>query len=117
MHDKAIAEFRRALEVDPENPMAVGLLGYACAEGGKIQEARQILRRLQEIARKRPISAFHFALIYMGLGDKDRAFELFAKACEEKFYIMATLKVDPIFDALRSDPRFQELLACVGLTA
>jgi TolB-like protein/Tfp pilus assembly protein PilF len=115
MYDEAIAQFRKALDHDPENPMTLALMGNAYAQAGKTGKARRILQQLKEMENNRPVSSFHFAFIQMGLGNMDRAFELFAKACEERFYFMALLNVAPFFDPIRSDPRFPGLVTKVGL--
>ena len=56
-----------------------------------------------------------FGLIYTGLGEKELAFEWWQKACRKSLMLEA-IKVDPLFDSLRSDPRFSDLVRCVGLT-
>ena len=59
--------------------------------------------------------ALLFALVYAGLGDQDQAFSWFEKAYEERFYRLAYLKVDALWDPLRSDPRYADLLRRVGI--
>jgi hypothetical protein len=61
------------------------------------------------------VSAFSFAVIYLGLGEKDQAFAWLEKAYEERSFLLAYLKVDPIWDPLRSDPRFADLVRRIGL--
>ena len=68
-----------------------------------------------EQAKAKALPADEVAIIYMGLGDKDKAFEAWRSSCR-KIGSIEAVKVDPIFDDLRSDPRFPDLVRCVGLT-
>ena len=105
MYEAAIAELKKA-------NVSGAQLAYAYAVAGKRDEARKILDDLQGLAKQpgRYVSPFDFALIYMGLGEKDQAFEWLNKTCEENPYRIGFLKVNPRFDNLRSDPRFTDLL-------
>lgn len=85
-------------------------LAYAYAIAGKRAEAQKILGQLKEASKQRYVSPLSFALIYMGLGDKDKAFEWLNRTLEENPYRIAFLRINPRFDSLRSDPRFTELL-------
>jgi hypothetical protein len=76
---------------------------------------RALLERLKVIAGKRFVPSYYIAGIYLGLDDRDHAFEWFERACAERCSMLGTLKVDPVFDVLRSDPRFAALLRCVRL--
>ncbi len=96
-------------------PNTKALLGYSYAASGRRAEARQILDALDELSKEQYVSAFHKAAIHTGLGEKDQALELLEQAYEERVGMMRLLKVEPMFDPLRSDPRFTELLKKVGL--
>lgn len=85
-------------------------LAHAYAVAGQREEALRILDDLKEASKQRYVSPFDFALIYMGLGDKDQAFEWLNKTFEENPYRISFIKVNPRFDSLRADPRFTELL-------
>lgn len=87
-------------------------LGHAYAVAGKRDEAH---KTLDEMAKQRQISPHYFALIYAGLGEKDRAFEWLNKSYEERAERLVWLKVDPRLDNLRSDPRFTDLLRRISL--
>ena len=56
------------------------------------------------------------AAVYIGLGETDRAFSWLHQACEERATALVNVKVEPAFDGLRGDPRFADLLRCVGLS-
>jgi hypothetical protein len=80
-----------------------------------LRKARGILARLQSISGKVPVAAHHFALIYLGLGEKDNALGWLEKARQQRSPMMAWLKVDPRFDNVRPDPRFRAMMRKVGL--
>jgi eukaryotic-like serine/threonine-protein kinase len=109
--ENAIAEFKRAVSLERDNSRYIASLGVAYAAGGKRSEASKILDDLQELSKRRYVSPVRRALIfaYMG-GKKDDAIEMFERGYEDHEATMYMLKVFPIFDPLRSDPRFQALL-------
>jgi len=110
LHAEAIAEMQRARELDRDRPEPRGWLGYAYGIAGKRAEARQALAELQEIARQRAVDPGHVVRVYIGLDDKERALDWLERAYEDRSFLMLDLKVDPLFDPLRADPRFQDLL-------
>ena len=77
---------------------------------GKRGEALRILDELMELLQRRYVSPSSFAIVYIGLGDKDQAFAWLEKAYEDRSTFLTEFKVEPMFDSLRSDPRFQDLL-------
>jgi serine/threonine-protein kinase len=94
----------------PGEPDPIALLGYTFALTGRRREAEEALEELQVLSKRRYVSAFPIAWVYLGLGDKDRAFEWLEKAYLERAGRLIYLKVLRAFDPLRSDPRFQSLL-------
>jgi TolB-like protein/DNA-binding winged helix-turn-helix (wHTH) protein/Tfp pilus assembly protein PilF len=113
--EEASAALRRARELLGESTMPLAFLGRALAESGRQAEARQVLAELQALSRARFVPAFNIAVVQLGLGQRDAAVASLRRACEERFYSMVFLKVDPVFDAVRADPAFGELVRCVGL--
>ena len=93
-------------------PEFMARLGYVYAASGKRDEA---VKLIDELSRRQYPSPVWIAVIYLGLGDKDRAFEWLGKAYEERSPDLMWLKVDPSYDPVRSDPRFIQLLKKVGL--
>ncbi len=91
------------------------MLGHAYAVAGKKSEAQQILRQLKSHSGKSFVSAYDIATIYVGLGEKERALTLLEDGYEQRAEGLVWLKVDPVLDSLRSDPRFADLLRRVGL--
>lgn len=110
-NEAAITEFQTVVELSERNPSMLALLGYAYASAGKRDEAKAILNRF-----KQPVSRIETAMIYIALGENDRAFEWLEKAYSERAWQLGFLKVEPIFDPLRKDPRFADLMRRVNLT-
>jgi Flp pilus assembly protein TadD len=115
MYPEAIAAFRKAASVAGNNAGMVTLLGHAYAVSGDKKQAEDALRELKNISQTRYIPALYTAVIYMGLGDKDKAFQWLDKAYNERTDRLIYVNADPITDPLRSDPRFQTLLHRIGL--
>lgn len=104
----AAAEKMNANVADKLNGKA--FLGYTYAVAGKKAEAEKILHELQEEAKQRHVSLEKFALIYTGLGDRDRALELLQKQVAENKVLPIFINVLPEWGSLRTDPRLQVLL-------
>ena len=113
---EAAGELQTVLKLEGEHhPWALAYLGYTNALWGKRAEADKMVQQLMELAQKGYVPAGAVAEAYTGLGDKDRAFQWLAKAIEERDTDVTMLKVDPLFDPIRSDPRFRDLLRRVNL--
>src|SRR5437870_5776691 len=110
----AIAEFQRS-KIVVTGAWYQGLLGYAYAISGDRPKAEQMLGELEEMARHQYVNSSAFAAIYLGLGEKEKALDWLDKAYENRESACWLLKVDPIYDSLRNEPRFQALLKKVGL--
>jgi len=116
-YDEAIAALQKARALPGGNPLIVAGLGQCYAQMGNRVKAQQLLGELVEQSKRRYVPAVDIALIHIGLGEKDRAFQWLEKAYEDHDGWLAWLKVDPVFDGLRQDPRFFTLLAKVHLEA
>jgi hypothetical protein len=90
-------------------------LGYAYAISHQDGEARKILQQLTERSQQTYVQPTWVAVIHIGLGEKDQAFDWLQKALQDRSAWLVYLKVDPFFDPLRSDPRFIDLIRKVGL--
>jgi TolB-like protein len=110
MYDEAIAELRKAPNFLQGTPLFLGQLGYAHAMAGKRVEAEKFVEELRDPARFRYGCAIGIASIQAALGEKEQAFEWLDKACAERHSRVIWVKVDPIWDNLRSDQRFAQLL-------
>jgi Flp pilus assembly protein TadD len=114
---KAIAEFEEALVISPGNTQALSGLGHAYAAAGRRPEAQKVLDTLNTLSKQKYVPAGFRARIYAGLGEKDLAFEWLEKAYAERSINagIVGIKLDPVYDPLRSDPRFQNLLRRMNL--
>jgi serine/threonine protein kinase/Tfp pilus assembly protein PilF len=142
--DAAIEQERRTLEMDPRFLVARGLLAQAYLHADRFAEAldevkkgppgrswfvlargylrtgdrksaQRVVEDLKELSKKRYVSAYEIAEAYMGLEDRERAIEWLQKAFDERSMRPDFMKVSPIYDDLRSDPRLGELLRRAGL--
>jgi serine/threonine-protein kinase len=110
----AIGELEKARQLQ-DTPDALAALGYVYGISGRKREALRILGKLRQVSRHHLTFSSHWAMIYAGLGDKDKTFEYLEKAYHERI-LLTGLKVDPAWDNLRSDARFVDLMKRVGLT-
>jgi serine/threonine protein kinase/Tfp pilus assembly protein PilF len=109
---EAVTSLEKALEVTlNRQSFYVGMLGAAYAAAGRKPEALELLEELQERSRVEYVAPQHLAFILIVLGDVDRAFAELERAVAERNCLMWWLRGSPIFDPLRSDPRFPGLLA------
>ncbi len=114
-HEEGLAALRQARGIDPGSAHAAADLGYALARTGHEAEARAVLRELTEMARRRRVSAYDFAVVHAGLGESQAVLDRLETAYDERGTGVRWLKVEPMFDGLRSEPRFQTLVAKIGL--
>ena len=112
---EAITEFQKALELSDGNSNELAALGHAYALAGKRDEAMKILTELKERSKQTYVQPGWIAVIHIALGMNDQAFEWLQKAFEDRSGWLIYLKVDPLFDPIRSDPRFTDLVRRVGL--
>ena len=110
MYEQAIVAYQKARSLSGASAAEVAALGQAYAKGGIRGYYLWELRRLREESKHRYVRAFAFALLFAGLCEKDQAFSYLGKAYEDRDYLLTFLQVEPRFDPLRSDPRFQDLL-------
>jgi TolB-like protein len=115
MYEEAITAAQKAINSSRGHPGTVGFLGYIYGMSGKKVEAQKLIDGLKERSKEEYVSPLAFAWIYIGLGEKDQAFEWLQKAYEARSPFLIRIKVVPFYDSLRSDPRFTELLKKVGL--
>jgi serine/threonine protein kinase len=109
-YQEAIVAYQKARSLSGASAAEVAALGQAYAKGGIRGYYLWDLRRLREESKHRYVTAFAFAYLFAGLGEKDRAFSYLEKAYEDRDSGLTYLQIQPAFDPLRSDPRFQDLL-------
>jgi len=98
-----------------EGPWYWSNLAYIYGRAGQPEQARRELEKLEKLSRHGPVDHVTMLWAHLGVGDKEEALADLEKAYSEHFSILTTLKVEPAFDPLRSDPRFADLLRRVGL--
>jgi serine/threonine-protein kinase len=107
-HSNAIEEFHLAQSMETQ-PVITAYLGYTYAINGQRDKAMETLEELNQLGRRRFVTPFCQALVYLGLRENDKAIDWLEKAYEGQSVWVAWLKVEPMYDPLRSDPRFQAL--------
>jgi serine/threonine protein kinase/tetratricopeptide (TPR) repeat protein len=115
MWAEAIRAGSRAVELSDRDSLRLSSFGACLAAAGRRGEAEAILAELEEVSPHRYVSAVQVALIHVGLGQTDRAFEWLEKAVLERALGLVLLRVEPRLDPLRADPRFTDLVRRVGL--
>jgi len=113
--DKAILSADKAVSISDDDPYNLVVLGLIYALAGERERAEEILHQLLQRAKSKPIPQPEFSLIFAALGDLDRAFDHLEQAYETRNGWLFQIKVDPIADHLRSDPRYATLLRKMGL--
>ncbi len=109
MIKEAIHEMQKAEPLE-QSAEVIGRAGHAFAVAGNRKEAEKRLEKLRKFSKEKYVPPFGAAFIYMGLGDKDQAFEWLEKAYAERSGWLIWINADPLFDSIRSDPRFADLL-------
>lgn len=114
--DQAVSECQTATKLSEGHPFYVAWLGYAYAMAGNRKEAVRILHDLEVISRTKYVASHDIAAIYAGLGERSKALGWLNKAYDERSHTVLQLGVEPEFDSLRSDARFQDLLHRAALS-
>jgi len=116
MYTEAVAEFKKAILLTGGSEWSISRagLGHLYAVTGKKSEARTVLDELKQTSKQEYLPASSIALIYVGLGEKDQAFAWLDKAYEQRAFQMQWIKIEPRWDGLRSDPRFEDLMRRMG---
>ena len=109
---EAIAELKKATDLSPGGTEALAELGYVLAISGKRHEAQQILLALQSTDDPSP---YRLAIVYAGLGERDKALQFLQDAVNHRSPGVVHLTVSPLFQGLKSDQKFQEMEIYIGL--
>ena len=111
--NRAVEIFEKLYAID-KRAAAAGL-GCAYGKAKRPREALRVLAELNELSAHSYVPPQEKALIYLGINDRERAFEFLEKACAERYFALPFLTIDPLLDELRSDARFEKLNGCVNL--
>ena len=115
LYDEAIAAFEKGAEVSGRLPLILGWLGAAYAVAGRRDDAMRILDELMEQGKRGFPIPLPLAVLYTGIGDKDRAFEWLNRAADGHDSLLCYIQVVPTYDSLRDDPRYIKLLRRLDL--
>lgn len=115
--EKAIPVLEKAVSVSDRSPVVVGFLVRAYALAGRRADALRLLAELKRRRQAGYVSPAAFVHAYLGLGEYDEVFGWFEQAFQEQSNMLQSLKVLPLYDPLREDPRFKDLLRRVGLNS
>ncbi|MFQ5694366.1 MAG: protein kinase [Terriglobia bacterium] len=110
LYDEAVAELKEARNLPGAGARGAALLAYAYAVGGETRQAVEILDELKEVSKQGRLPSYEIAAVHAALGQKEQAFAWLEKAYGERDSWLVFVKVEPMFDPLRGDPRFQALL-------
>lgn len=114
--EKGIATLDKATRLTKrKSPLALGILGYTYGLAGKISEAEEILKEALQRVEEGNFSSNFIALIYTGMGNKDKAFEWLERAYEKRDPRIYPIKTMANFKSLNSDPRWTEFMKKLGL--
>jgi len=113
--EEGLAELEKSVGLAPGNTLYLAQLGEAYALAGKIEQAREVLRQLEQLSRERYVSPYHLAYLYTGLGEQDLAMDCLERAYDERAGSVYGIKGSFLFTPLRSHPRFKALLRKMNL--
>jgi serine/threonine-protein kinase len=115
MFSEALADSDKDLSHCASDPWICGWLAYAYGMADRPAQARPALEELERLDRTQYVHPDSLVLAYIALGRTDDAFRYLEKAYIERSNVLTSLRIDPVFDPLRGDPRFHELLLAVHL--
>jgi serine/threonine-protein kinase len=113
--DESIAAYQRAAHLSPRSPRMQAALARAYALAGQPKTAISFLHQLEKLSTERYVSPVEFAIVHFALEHAGVAFRWLSKACKARCFEMLSIKLDPIFDPVRDDPRFVAIARQVGL--
>jgi tetratricopeptide (TPR) repeat protein len=115
MYREAIALSEESMKNHASEQYFLFYAGYAYAKTGQRDKAEDAIKKLRDLEKTEPVDSYLLAMLYVGLGDKDRAFVELEKSFNDRGYYVPLLGVDPLMDPLRDDPRFTDLIKRIGL--
>src|SRR6266498_336924 len=115
-YNEALIEYNKALEIAGDTPQIRAHIAHVMAVSGKKSNALGALAALLARAKRQYVPPYDIALVYVGLDQRDKAFDWLEKAYNDHSTEMIYFKVDPLLSALRTDPRYQDLLRRMRLS-
>ncbi|HYL85377.1 MAG TPA: winged helix-turn-helix domain-containing protein, partial [Candidatus Angelobacter sp.] len=113
-HAEAIAAFEKAVAISPD-PLSATYLGCALARAGRIEATLSVLDELLQRSEREPVPPRCFVFLYAELGKLDVAFEWLERAYESRDTGLMALRVMPLYERLRADPRYKQMLRRLGI--
>ncbi len=114
-YEEALAAFRKSAELSGSNEEALMMIGYVQGELGRTAEAEAIVNQMISDSRTRYVRPTRMALVYVGMGDHDKAFLWLEKACRDRDLGLVFLYANSRWRKLENDPRFDSIRQCVNL--
>jgi TolB-like protein/DNA-binding winged helix-turn-helix (wHTH) protein/Flp pilus assembly protein TadD len=114
-HKEGLVELQKAADLSGNSPLYMAQVGVSLALAGERKEALRVIRELQDASGKRYVSPYGVAQIYAALNGKEQTYKWLDTAYRDGAVWMSYLAVDPVFDSIRSEARFRDLLQRVGL--
>src|SRR5262249_1287329 len=115
MREQALAQYQKAVETLGGAPLGLMIRARSEALAGRRSEALKTIEEMKKLASRRYVSPSYIATVYLDLKETEQAFEWLQKACSDHSWDLTFLKVEPMYDPIRNDPRFAALLRCVNL--
>jgi serine/threonine-protein kinase len=106
----AIRMMEKGRSIAGDVPSILGVMGQVYALGGEPGRAREILAQLERKRQTSWVSSTVFAIVHIGLGEHDLALDWLERACRQHEIPVTAIKVHPVYDPLRAEPRFQAVL-------
>ncbi|HVY92401.1 MAG TPA: tetratricopeptide repeat protein, partial [Bryobacteraceae bacterium] len=115
--EESVAAAQRAVQLSPQSPRMMAALARVRALSGQEAEARAILDHIRSAGQKRYVSPFDLAIISIALGMPDEALDLLHRALADRCFELTFAQVDPRLDPMRGDPRFETVVAQIGVAS
>jgi tetratricopeptide (TPR) repeat protein len=114
-YDEALAAAQKGVELSSRSNASLAELGHVYGKLGRVKDAQAIIEELERKYEARTADGVDIANVYVGLGDKDRAFEWLEKAFGYHSFTLSTMRISPLLAPLRDDPRWKDLAHRIGV--
>ncbi|MFC2165971.1 tetratricopeptide repeat protein [Acidobacteriota bacterium] len=111
----SIIALKKSVELSGNSTEFLSNLALGYAASGDSEKAKELLERLEKLSEQKYVSSLKIAMVYTALGEKDKAFNYLELAFVERDGDLGFIIVDPVFDALRSDSKYEAILKKIGL--